>query len=75
MEKYTEVGGYAILYENKGSVYCPQCADIEISQGTLKSDFRSFIHWEGDSIDCDGCNQPQESEYGPIEDNKEGEKN
>jgi hypothetical protein len=69
LRTYAEVGGYAILYERNGEVFCAGCAQKEVDNGEPKKSFHPFIHWEGRPIDCDGCQEPQESEYGPIEDN------
>lgn len=53
------IGGYSILYQLNGNVYCSSCA----SQHDELTIDNGFIYWEGDSLYCEECNMELESEY------------
>lgn len=59
---YSEVGGYTVTYVGDGVIYCEECAKglDKDEQDSLKD----YIHWEGPSNWCDGCDKELESEYG-----------
>lgn len=64
---HSSAGGYAIIYhDNQSNVYCAPCATEE---GLVESN--GFIHWEGSSFHCEGCNTELESEYGDPEEEEQ----
>ena len=79
---YAWPGGYPILYVAvDGGVFCPDCANGKNdSDATTKaSDYPDdqqwllvahMVNWEGDPLDCDHCGEPQESAYGPVDDDR-----
>jgi hypothetical protein len=63
LPRFTDLGAYPIAYLCRGEVLCASCATEELRSGE-KSD--AFVHWEGEPIECDGCNGSIESAYGPV---------
>ena len=57
----SSVGGYGITYVGAhfDDVLCLDCA-----KATAENVKGGFVHWEGASLTCDGCNAEIESEYG-----------
>lgn len=64
VEHYAFPGGYAVVYEHLGEVYCPDCACTLLYEDWDDGPMQEFVHWEGPSLDCDGCNADLPSEYG-----------
>ena len=76
-EPYAWPGGYPkLLLMDDGECLCNKCAhenlkeiftDTKSHQNSGWNAQASFIHYEGDPINCAHCNVATESAYGPIE--------
>jgi hypothetical protein len=61
--RYTPFGSYPVLYlDNESNVFCGKCANDAESEVVCGG-----VHWEGDPLTCDECQEEIESAYGPIE--------
>lgn len=59
-------GGYPLYYlDGDGCILCAPCATraSEYSSCTIAAD----VHWEGDALTCEQCNESIESAYGEID--------
>lgn len=62
LAKFAWPGGYPIYYiTRKILVLCNDCASLPNDDDSV---FTYDIHWEGESIFCDDCNEEIESAYG-----------
>lgn len=71
---FTSSGCYPLVYmSDTGTTLCAECCEKEIRGGWWAVRGHSErvtmrdVHWEGDPIVCDGCNEDIESAYGPVE--------
>jgi len=61
-EKCARMGGYPLVYiERDDTTLCPRCAMV------VQHKVSSFIHWEGEPIECERCGKAIESAYGVPE--------
>jgi len=70
-EMLKQFSGYPLIFVHKktNEVICEQCAhDADINE--ICNNYVYDIHYEGDSIQCDSCNNPIASAYG-IPENKD----
>ena len=69
---FTSFGCYPLFYVTKdGGVLCPACANAD-GQTDDPHDPQwhlvgGDVHWEGEPLMCDNCNDEIESAYGPID--------
>lgn len=69
---FTSIGCYPIYYLTEdGGVLCPACANgehgSEASETSEEKQWRLIacdVHWEGEPLSCDHCNEEIESAYG-----------
>jgi hypothetical protein len=61
-------GGYPLLYtDGNNEILCPTCAQEKLDDPDEWEDWKPqdwFIHYEGSSFFCSGCNREVESAYG-----------
>jgi len=57
------IGLYPLYYfsESTGQVWCADCASQQDAEPPIT---HYDIHWEGESLYCDGCSNTIESAYG-----------
>lgn len=72
---FTSVGCYPIVYcAPTGATLCADCVTRDIREGLYgpygrrAKDLATMrgIYWEGEPLNCDECNTPIESAYGPV---------
>ena len=61
--------GYPLIYiDHDGNVLCNDCAQKGIDNDELdEAATEGQIYWEGETLQCDGCNSDLESSYGVPE--------
>lgn len=72
--KHSEMGGYQVNYIFDGhKVVCGCCAEKIVNNDDYdmfvenEKEYEQFIHWEGDSMYCENCNEEIYSEYEEID--------